>query len=129
MVFDTRDLASSISTDADEQPYAWLTTNGRRSGVPRTVELWFVVDGRTVYFLAGGGERAQWIRNASVDGHVNVRLGSTDYAGRSRRPVPGSDEETNARRSMAAKYQGWQEGQPLSAWAARALCLAVDLAA
>ena len=87
-----------------------------------------MLDGRTVYFLAGGGERAEWVRNASVDPHVTVRLGSQDYPGLSRRPPEGSEEEVNARRAMAAKYQGWRKGQPLSSWAARALCLAIDLA-
>jgi len=101
---------------------------GRRSGLPRTVELWFVLEGRTAYFLSGGGHPADWVRNARANPRVTVRLGSTDYAGLSRRPAPGGDEETKARRSMAAKYQGWQEGRPLSSWAARALCLAADLA-
>ena len=91
------------------------------------MELWFVLDGRTVYFLAGGGERAEWVRNAGVDPNVTVRLGSYDYSGTSRRPELASEEETHVRRWMAAKYQGWHEGLPLSSWAARALCLAVDL--
>ena len=28
---------------------------------------------------------------------------------------------------MAAKYQGWREGRPLSTWAREALCMAIDL--
>lgn len=87
-----------------------------------------MLHGNTVCFLAGAGERAQWVRNADVDPRVTVRLGSNDYPGTSRRPLPGGDEEGIARRRMAAKYQGWQEGLPLSSWAARSLCLAVDLA-
>ena len=117
-----------ITVDLGEQPYAWLTTRGRRSGLPRTVELWFILDGQTVYFLAGGGERAQWVRNATADPNVTVRLGSYDYPGLARTPPRGSAEESMARRSIAAKYQGWHEGRPLSSWAARSLCLAVDLA-
>jgi len=117
------------SADLGGQPYIWLTTIGRRSRLPRTVELWFALEGRTVYFLAGGGERADWVRNAADDPHVTVRLGSNEYPGLMRRPAPGSPEDTNARRWIAAKYQGWHEGLPLSSWAARSLCLAVDLPA
>ena len=118
-----------IDADAGDQPYAWLTTIGRRSGEPRTVELWFVLHGRSVHFLAGGGERAQWVQNAAVEPAVMLRLGQRTYAGHARRPIPGSAEEATARRRMATKYQGWREGRPLSSWAREALCVAVDLAA
>lgn len=128
MISEPRHPTYSIPADVGDLPYAWLTTIGRRSGLRRTVELWFVLDGRSVYFLAGGDERAQWVRNASVDPHVTIRLGSNEYSGLSRRPASGSEEDRTARRSMAAKYQGWHDGLPLSSWAARALCLAVDLA-
>jgi deazaflavin-dependent oxidoreductase (nitroreductase family) len=117
----------AIERDAGDQPYVWLTTTGRRSGQPRTVELWFVLAGRTVHFLAGGGEDAQWVRNADVEPEVAVRLGQRAYAGRARRPEPGSAEEMSARHRMATKYQGWQPGAPLSRWAREALCIAVDL--
>jgi deazaflavin-dependent oxidoreductase (nitroreductase family) len=119
--------AIEIEADAADQPYAWLTTTGRRSGEPRTVELWFVLRGRTVHLLAGGGEDAQWVRNADAHPVVHLRLGQRTYAGHARRPEPGSTEDTSARHRMAAKYQGWREGRPLSTWARTALCVAVDL--
>jgi deazaflavin-dependent oxidoreductase (nitroreductase family) len=121
--------ATVIEPDAGDQPYAWLTTIGRRSGEPRTVELWFVLDRRTVHFLAGGGEGAQWVRNADAQPAVRLRLGQRTYEGRVRRPEPGSIEDATARRRMATKYQGWRDGRPLSGWAREALCIAVDLAA
>lgn len=120
--------ADAIDPDAREQPYVWLTTIGRRSGEPRTVELWFVLEGCTVHVLAGGGEDAQWVRNTNVESAVQLRLGQRTYSGRVRRPDPGSFEEAGARRRMATKYQGWREGRPLSRWAREALCIAVDLA-
>ena len=36
--------------------------------------------------------------------------------------------EHPARRVLAAKYQGWREGEPLSEWAASALLVEVALA-
>ncbi len=118
----------AIDPDAGDQPYAWLTTIGRQSGEPRTVELWFVLDARTVHVLAGGGETAQWVRNADIEPRVRLRLGQRTYEGRARRPEQGSAEEADARRLMAIKYQGWREGRPLSRWARQALCVAIDLA-
>ena len=120
--------SDAIDPNAGDQPYAWLTTIGRRTGEPRTVELWFVVVGRTVHFLAGGGDDAQWVRNADAEPAVRVRLGQQTYVGRARRPEPGSIEDADARHRMATKYQGWREGRPLSRWARESLCIAVDLA-
>jgi deazaflavin-dependent oxidoreductase (nitroreductase family) len=119
--------ADATDPDAGDQPYAWLTTTGRRSGEPRTVELWFVLDGQTVHFLAGRGDSAQWVRNADIEPRVRLRLGQGIFEGRMRRPEPGSAEDGDARRRMATKYQGWHEGLPLSRWAREAICIAVDL--
>jgi deazaflavin-dependent oxidoreductase (nitroreductase family) len=120
-------MTDSASIRYADASLAWLTTTGRRTGLPRTVELWFVLLNGSVYFLAGGGERADWVRNARAQPRVSVRLGSTDLPGTARTPEPGSDEDRAARQSMAAKYQGWREGRPLSRWAATSTCLAVDL--
>ncbi len=114
---------------ADTQPYVWLTTVGRRSGEPRMVELWFGLDGSTIYFLAGGGEMTHWVQNALANREVRLRMAGRGYMGRARVPEPGSEEESRARRMLAAKYQGWREGQRLSSWATRSFCLAVELTA
>jgi hypothetical protein len=42
---------------ADDR-YCYLTTMGRVSGEPRTVEIWFGLSGRTIYILAGDGVEA-----------------------------------------------------------------------
>jgi deazaflavin-dependent oxidoreductase (nitroreductase family) len=115
--------------DIARQPYTWLRTIGRRSGEPRTVELWFALEGRTVYVLAGGGHEAAWVRNAMARPEVRLRLGSRTWDAVARLPEPGTDEEHRARRLVAAKYQGWQEGRPLGRWAATALVVAFDLVA
>lgn len=112
---------------AADLPYAWLRTRGHRSGRPHTVELWFVLRGRTVYFLSGGDDRADWVRNARAEPSVALRLGAKTYRGTAREPGRGDEEDGEARRAIAAKYQGWQPGRPLSSWAARSLCVAVAL--
>jgi hypothetical protein len=45
------------------EPYAYLTTRGRRTGRAHRIELWFVVRRGAVYFTAGGRDRADWGRN------------------------------------------------------------------
>ncbi|MEO7118330.1 MAG: nitroreductase family deazaflavin-dependent oxidoreductase [Candidatus Limnocylindrales bacterium] len=118
----------TLPPDAASQPYVWLTTTGRRTGLDRTVELWFALEGETVHFLAGGGPSSHWVQNSIADPAVRLRVGAADFLGRARVPESESEEEHAARRALAAKYQGWSEGQPLSGWARRSFCLAVDLA-
>jgi deazaflavin-dependent oxidoreductase (nitroreductase family) len=102
-----------------------LTTTGRRSGRAHEIEIWFVVWGSRLYVMAGGGHEADWVRNLVADPRVVLRLGDDDVSATgSLVDDPGHEERV--RRLMAAKYQGWQPGQPLSAWAQTALVVAVD---
>lgn len=116
-----------LPADAGRQPYAWLTTVGRKTGRERTVELWFGLDGPTLYVLAGGGRSAGWVANSLAHPAVRVRVGGGLYTGSARAVEVGTDEDARARRLLAGKYQGWQEGRRLSGWAARSFCLAVDM--
>ena len=75
--------------------FAYLTTTGRRTGREHTVELCCGVRGDTLYFLSGGGERADWIRNANADPRVRVRLGRETVQG-SARSITDPDEELAA---------------------------------
>ena len=97
-----------------------LQTIGRRSGRPRTIEIWFATDGARIYLLAGGRDRAHWVRNLRAESRVRVRIGGMTVAGTAR-IIEGELEEMVARRLLAAKYQGWVDGAPLSGWAAGSL--------
>jgi deazaflavin-dependent oxidoreductase (nitroreductase family) len=107
-------------------PFAYLTTSGRRSGRPHTVEIWFAMAGDTVYLLSGGGDRSDWVRNLRAEPHVTIRVGG-DERRASARLVEASEEDERLRGLLAAKYQGWRAGQPLSGWARSALPVALDL--
>jgi deazaflavin-dependent oxidoreductase (nitroreductase family) len=117
--------------DQGGRPYCYLTTTGRVSGRPHTIEIWFALQDRTLYLLSGGGDRSDWVRNLLRHPEVSVRLGRRDAArlpGRARLVEPGSDEDELARRLVAGKYQPGYGGD-LSSWRRSALPVAVDLAA
>ena len=97
-----------------------LRTVGRTSGRSRTIEIWFATDGTRIYLLAGGRDRAHWVRNLRVEPRVRVRIGGHTIDGRAR-VIEGEQTEMVARRLLAAKYQRWVQGRPLSAWAAGSL--------
>ena len=115
--------------DRGAQPFCYLTTTGRVSRRPHTIEIWFALQGPTVYLLSGGGDRSDWVRNLRRRPEVTVRLGRRDapeLPARARVVEAGSDEDALARRLVAGKYQPTYGGD-LSGWRRSALPVAVDL--
>jgi deazaflavin-dependent oxidoreductase (nitroreductase family) len=54
-------------------PYLYLTTTGRKTGLPREIEIWFIVYGGSFYIFAEGFHRADWVRNIARNTKVRVR--------------------------------------------------------
>jgi deazaflavin-dependent oxidoreductase (nitroreductase family) len=108
----------------DEQ-YCYLTTTGRISGEPREIEIWFGLDGETLYMLSGGGDRSNWVRNLLAEPRVTVRIGDATIAGKARL-VEDADEDAKARRLLLDKYSAGYSGD-LTDWGRRSLPIAVQL--
>lgn len=108
------------------EDYCYVTTIGRRTGRPHTIEIWFGANGDTIYLLSGGGDRSDWVKNLKARPGVHVRIGPSEWEARAR-IVDDPDEDARARRLLAGKYQGWREGQRMSGWARTALPVAIDL--
>jgi deazaflavin-dependent oxidoreductase (nitroreductase family) len=104
--------------------FCYLTTTGRVTGQPRTIEIWFAASGRTLYMLAGSREKAGWVKNLKRTPEVTVRIGERHFAGRARL-VQRAEEDTLARRLVVGKYQP-RDSDDLSAWGKTALPVAVD---
>src|SRR5690242_14327626 len=60
------------------EPFAYLTTIGRRTGRRHRIEIWFGVDDGRLYLLAGGRERADWVRNVQAESAGHRRVGRRD---------------------------------------------------
>ena len=108
-----------------EEDYCYLTTTGRVTGRPHTIEIWFALDGSTLYMLSGGGARADWVKNATRTPEVSVRIRDTHFSGRARR-VETPEEDALARRIVAGKYRPRYSGD-LTSWGRTALPIAVDI--
>jgi deazaflavin-dependent oxidoreductase (nitroreductase family) len=106
-------------------PFCSVTTTGRRTGRPHTIEIWFGERDGTLYLLSGGGTRSDWVRNMKKEPKVSIRLDGRQREGVARF-VTDPEEDAVARRLLASKYQGWREGRPLSRWASTALVVAID---
>ncbi len=110
-----------------DKDFAHLTTTGRRTGKEHTIEIWFGLHNGPVYLLSGGGDRADWVRNARKTPRVRVRIGTRTATGTARLLRAGTKEDEMARQLLDGKYQGWREGKRLSSWARGALPVAIDL--
>jgi deazaflavin-dependent oxidoreductase (nitroreductase family) len=120
----TDDMAKLLSHLAGEE-YCYLTTTGRLSGRPHEIEIWFVIWEGTLYLLSGGGDGSDWVKNLIRHPSVTVRIANYTFSGTAR-IVSDAKEDTLARPLLAAKYQGWRAGHPLSEWARTALPVAID---
>lgn len=127
-----RTLKEDWLASVDREPYCYLTTVGRRTGQPHVVEIWFGVHDGALYLLAGGRDQSDWVRNVIRHPQVEVRFGTREaspHLGQAR-VVHGREEpalDATARSVLAAKYQGWTSGQPLSSWARTALAVEIRL--
>lgn len=78
-----------------------LTTRGRRSGQPRSVTIWFVVDGDAIAVGSLKNNR-NWIRNALANPEVELEIGGRRLTGRLR--ATNAPEHSRIRAAMARKY-------------------------
>jgi deazaflavin-dependent oxidoreductase (nitroreductase family) len=105
-------------------PFCYLTTRGRRTGRPHRIEIWFAAAGaHTIYLMAGGRERSDWVRNLRVDPSCSVEIGPAVFRGIARM-IEGTDEERRARDLVYEKYR---HDDDLEAWRESALPVAIEL--
>lgn len=90
-----------------EEPYLYLTTTGRRSGLPREAELWFTQRAGRYYVIAEDRERAHWVRNILADARVGWRVGERTFTGRGR-IVDG--RLGIVVQALSAEKYGWGDG-------------------
>ena len=108
-----------------DEDFCYLTTTGRNSGRPHTIEIWFALNGKTLYMLSGGRHRADWVKNALRFPEVQVRIRDTTFIGQAR-TVGDPAEDALARQIVLAKYISRSEDD-LQDWSRKALPIAVEL--
>jgi deazaflavin-dependent oxidoreductase (nitroreductase family) len=91
-------LASTLTVD--------LTTIGRRSGEPRTIEIWwFHVDDR--FIITGTPGRRDWLANVRANPNVVVSLGDRQYSG----AASEVDDPAFRQRVFTDPKVGWYQTQ------------------
>ncbi len=113
-----------LSAVGDES-LCYLKTRGRVTGKDHEIEIWFAARDATLYLLAGGGERSDWVKNLVATPAVRVRLAGAEYGGRAR-IVEDDDEASWARAALLEKYSSGYGGD-LTNWSRRSLPIAIDV--
>ncbi|PYQ83394.1 MAG: hypothetical protein DMG03_13960 [Acidobacteria bacterium] len=91
--------------------FLYLMTTGRRTGLPREIEIWFTERGGNYYVIAEHRERAHWVQNIQAQPHVHVRLGDRKFDATARVVDDEREPELAAavKALSEAKY-GWSDG-------------------
>ena len=93
------------------------------TGRPHEIEIWFAIDGDTLYMLSGS-HGSDWVKNLRRAPEVAVRIAGETFDGRAR-VVEEEVEVELARQLLVDKYE--RRPGSLSNWRRAALPVAVDL--
>ena len=118
------EMSSDLQNLAQED-FCYLTTTGRISGRPHTIEIWFALHEQTLYLLSGGRDKSDWVKNALQTPTVQMKINSTIFSGTARL-LTGVEEDTLARKIVFEKYVP-RSSDDLVDWASTSLPVAVDI--
>lgn len=118
------ELNSLLSGQAKEE-YCYLTTTGRVTGKPHTIEIWFALNHITCYLMSGDG-RSDWVKNLLKNPSVTVRIAEHIFSGTARL-VRDEQEQSIARNMIADKYKEREADGSLSEWAQTAVVVGIDV--
>src|ERR1700691_6135006 len=106
----TNQNSSSKTNSFDREQYLYLTTRGRRSGLPREIEIWFTHrNGR--FYLIAEYPTAHWVQNLHANREVKLRVAGTSLAALARVVSPeGEPDLHRAVSELSRKKYGWGEG-------------------
>jgi deazaflavin-dependent oxidoreductase (nitroreductase family) len=104
---------ASIQSVAGEE-FLYLTTIGRKTGLPREIEIWFIVCRERFYLFCERGEDAGWVRNIRRNPKVSVRVADRRIDATARVLDHQRDRKLwNEVQAIANRKYGWGEGLPV----------------
>jgi deazaflavin-dependent oxidoreductase (nitroreductase family) len=92
----------------------YLTTTGRKTGLPREIEIWFVVYCNRFYLFAETREAAAWVKNIRRNPEVEVRIEEQRIGATAHVLDRELDQERWAQVAALADHKyGWGDGLPV----------------
>jgi deazaflavin-dependent oxidoreductase (nitroreductase family) len=99
---------NSKDSNFENQQYLYLTTRGRKSGVPREIEIWFTHhEGR--FYLIAEYATSNWVQNLIACPEVQMRVAGKRFEARARM-IPGETDLSRAIQQLSRDKYGWGDG-------------------
>jgi len=106
----TSPSSSSKTSNFEKEQYLYLTTRGRRSGLPREIEIWFThLPGR--FYVIAEYPDSNWVENIRAHADLQVRAGGQEFAGQARILSKEQDAELVGEvQALSHQKYGWSDG-------------------
>ena len=92
-----------------------VTTTGRKTRNPHTVELWFAVKNGKVY-LSHEGSETDWMKNIENNDQISFEISGKNFTGRARILENGTEEAWDAKVALYEKYYGKASKEIIEDW-------------
>lgn len=102
--------------DVKKSKVLYLTTRGRKTGKPHTVEVWFAYakESKKIY-LSHEGKHPDWMKNLEKDGRVKVKIGSLEFGATAKLVKEGESLELG-KKSLYEKYYHHASKEIIDDW-------------
>ncbi len=97
-----------------KEQFAYLTTLGRKSGKPHTVELWFALADGKIY-LSHEGATTDWMRNIASNRRVSIRVGGANVEADAQIPTEAIAIKAG-QKALYEKYYGPASEATIDDW-------------
>jgi deazaflavin-dependent oxidoreductase (nitroreductase family) len=104
----------SVQELADKK-VLYLTTVGHKTGLPREIEIWFVIYHDRFYLFSEAGEAAAWVKNIRRNPEVMVRIEASRVNATARVLDREIDRELWEQvAAIAVRKYDWGDGLPVA---------------
>jgi len=106
----TNPNSSSKDNNFAHEQYLYLTTQGRKTGLPREIEIWFTCrEGR--FYLIAEYPASNWVQNLRANPQAQVRVARQSFTAQARFVTAEAEPELHGAIAglFTTKY-GWGEG-------------------
>jgi len=109
-----RDMSNKHLAEVATRKIILLTTLGRKTGKPHTVELWFALHRNKIY-LSHEGDETDWMKNIRKNEQVSFEIERRKFKGRAYR-LKEPAEMWTAKLALYEKYYGKASKEIVEDW-------------